>query len=208
MLRIDAFIEVIDQGLRTVFASAHSKRTIPGDALPEAELGVVEQRHAAALMRVNHSGEVCAQALYQGQALTARDPQARAALEIAAREETEHLAWTEQRIRELGGRQSLLNPVWYAGSIAIGAFAGAIGDRWSLGFLAETEQQVVSHLESHLSRLPKNDQKSRAVVVQMQEDEARHATTAIDLGGSVLPAPVKLAMQLSSRVMTTLAYRL
>jgi len=142
-------------------------------------------------MRINHSGEVCAQALYNGQALTARNPATEAALRQASQEETEHLAWCEKRIRELGGRKSLLNPVWYAGSFTLGALAGALGDKWNLGFLAETEHQVGKHIENHLSRLPAGDEKSRAILQQMKEDEARHATTALDHGGAALPAPIK-----------------
>jgi ubiquinone biosynthesis monooxygenase Coq7 len=157
-------------------------------------------------MRVNHTGEICAQALYQGQALTARNLQAKAALEQAAQEETEHLAWTERRIAELGGRKSLLNPAWYAGSFAIGALAGLLGDRWNLGFLAETERQVVAHLEGHLQRLPAEDSKSRAIVEKMKQDEARHATTAIEHGASALPQPARDAMRLSSKVMTETAF--
>ncbi len=200
--RIDDLIIAFDQGLRTVFAPARSVRATPGDALPDADMDETQRSLAAALMRVNHSGEICAQALYQGQALTARDSAARAALEHAAQEETEHLAWTERRITELGGRKSLLNPLWYAGSFAIGATAGLLGDKWNLGFLAETEHQVVRHLEGHLQRLPAADRKSRAIVGQMRDDEARHATSALQHGGAELPAPVRAAMQLSSKVMT------
>jgi ubiquinone biosynthesis monooxygenase Coq7 len=205
---IDDLIIAFDQGLRTVFAPARSVRAVPGDQLPEPDMEAAQRRVAAALMRVNHTGEVCAQALYQGQALTARDSSARAALEQAAREETEHLAWTERRVAELGGHKSLLNPLWYAGSFAVGAAAGLLGDKWSLGFLAETERQVVRHLEGHLQRLPQADRKSRVIVEQMREDEARHATTALRHGGAELPGPVKAAMQLSSRVMTGTAYLL
>jgi len=157
-------------------------------------------------MRVNHAGEICAQALYQGQALTARNPESKSALDRAAQEETEHLAWTGRRIEELGGRQSLLNPLFYAGSFAIGAAAGLLGDRWNLGFLAETERQVVAHLEGHLTRLPAGDEKSRAVVEQMKDDEARHATSAMEHGGAELPAPAKAAMRAASKVMTGTSY--
>lgn len=202
MLGIDELITGFDKGLRTLFAPARSVRATPGETLPDADLDAAQRSLAAALMRVNHSGEICAQALYQGQALTARDSGARAALEAAAQEETEHLAWTEKRIAELGGRKSLLNPLWYAGSFAIGAAAGVLGDKWNFGFLAETERQVVRHLESHLERLPEPDQKSRAIVAQMRDDEAKHATSARQHGGTDLPAPVKTAMQASSRVMT------
>lgn len=208
MLRIDDLIIGFDRGLRTLFAPARSARPVPGEAIQDAEMSPAQRTLAAALMRVNHTGEVCAQALYQGQAMTARDSNARAALEEAAQEETEHLAWTEQRIAELGGRKSLLNPLFYAGSFAIGAAAGALGDRWNLGFLAETERQVVKHLEGHLARLPAEDLKSRAIVEQMRDDEARHATTALRHGGAELPAPVKAAMQASSKVMTGGAFLL
>ena len=158
-------------------------------------------------MRVNHVGEVCAQALYQGQALTARDPRARASLEQAAREEQDHLAWSAERIHELGGRPSLLNPVWYAGSLAIGAVAGALGDRWNLAFLAETERQVEEHLTGHLDRLPPSDERTRAIVQAMRADEAKHRRTAVSLGAAELPSPVRAAMRFASKVMTTVAYR-
>jgi ubiquinone biosynthesis monooxygenase Coq7 len=158
-------------------------------------------------MRVNHVGEVCAQALYQGQALTARNESNRSALERAALEEEDHLAWSAERIRELGGRPSLLNPLWYAGSLAIGALAGALGDRWSLAFLAETERQVEEHLSGHLHSLPRQDARTRAVVEAMRADEARHRAAAIELGAAELPAPARAAMRLASKVMTTVAYR-
>jgi ubiquinone biosynthesis monooxygenase Coq7 len=203
---VDELIVAFDKGLRTVFGTAHSSRDTPGKELPEGGLTESDRTLAASLMRVNHSGEICAQALYQGQALTARNARARSALEQAAQEETEHLAWTEARIRELGGRKSLLNPVWYAGSLAIGAAAGLLGDRWNLGFLAETERQVVRHLEGHLGRLPQADRKSRLIVEKMRADEARHATSAIKHGGAELPRPAKLAMRLSSKVMTGTAF--
>jgi len=159
-------------------------------------------------MRVNHVGEVCAQALYQGQALTARDPRARATLEQAAKEEEDHLAWSAERIRELHGRPSLLNPLWYAGAFAIGSLAGAIGERWNLGFLAETERQVEQHLSGHLEELPQQDQRTRVLVEAMRRDEAKHRDTAMRLGAAELPAPARLAMRLASRVMTTIAYRI
>ncbi len=158
-------------------------------------------------MRVNHVGEVCAQALYQGQALTARDAAAREALEHAAREEQDHLAWSAERIRELGGRPSLLNPLWYAGSFAIGAFAGSLGDKWNLAFLAETERQVEEHLSGHLEALPAGDRRTRAVVEAMRADEARHRASAVELGAAELPEPARRAMRLASKLMTTLAYR-
>lgn len=204
----DQAIIEFDKALRTVFAPAPTARARPGAQLPEAELTAEERRHAAALMRVNHVGEVCAQALYQGQALTSRDPATRQALVQAAWEETEHLNWTEKRIEELGGRKSLLNPLWYLGSLAMGVAAGKFGDKWNLGFLAETERQVGAHLSDHLQRLPAADQRSRAVLEQMAADEAEHAATAVHLGAAELPAPVKAAMKMSSRIMTGSAYYL
>jgi ubiquinone biosynthesis monooxygenase Coq7 len=159
-------------------------------------------------MRVNHVGEVCAQALYQGQALTSRNPEQRRALEEAAREEEDHLAWSADRIDELGGRTSVLNPLWYAGALALGAAAGALGDRWNLGFLAETERQVEDHLQGHLSQLAPEDRKTRAVVAAMRDDEARHRATAVALGAAELPQPVKQGMRAMAKLMTTVAYRL
>lgn len=205
---IDDFIIQFDKALRTVFAPAPTVRPVPGTDLPEADMDDAERRHAAALMRIDHVGEVCAQALYQGQALTCRDPTIRDALQQAAWEETEHLNWTEQRIAELGGRKSLLNPLWYGGSLAIGVIAGKLGDDWNLGFLAETERQVEAHLDGHMESLPPADQRSRAIVDQMKTDEIRHAETAIDLGARELPLPAKLAMKAMSRVMTSTAYYL
>jgi ubiquinone biosynthesis monooxygenase Coq7 len=202
----DALIPEFDNALRAVFVSAPTRRPMPGADLPEAELSDAERRHVAALMRVNHCGEICAQALYQGQALTSRDPVVKRELEQAAWEETEHLNWTENRIAELGGRKSLLNPLWYAGSLAIGLVAGKCGDAWSLGFLAETERQVEGHLESHKVRLPEQDRKSWEVLEQMKTDEMRHAETAIHYGAKELPRTVQLAMKLSSKVMTRLSY--
>ncbi|MBK6743352.1 MAG: 2-polyprenyl-3-methyl-6-methoxy-1,4-benzoquinone monooxygenase [Hydrogenophilales bacterium] len=204
----DNLIINIDKALRTVFASAASRRAYPDAGLDEAEMSEADKRHAAGLMRVNHCGEVCAQALYAGQALTARNPDAAKALIEASDEETEHLAWCEKRLNELGSHKSVLNPLWYAGSFGLGVLAGALGDKWNLGFLAETERQVEGHLDSHLSLLPENDAKSRAIVEQMKADEIRHAETAIEHGGAPLPMPVKLAMKLTSKVMTGLAYRL
>ncbi|MCM2288605.1 MAG: 2-polyprenyl-3-methyl-6-methoxy-1,4-benzoquinone monooxygenase [Sulfuritalea sp.] len=203
---IDALITEFDKALRAVFTSAPTRRPMPGADLPEAEMSEQERRHVAALMRVNHCGEICAQALYQGQAWGSRDPQVRRELEQAAWEETEHLNWTERRIGELGGRKSLFNPVWYAGSLAIGAVAGKCGDTWSLGFLAETERQVEGHLESHKARLPAQDRKSWEVLEQMKADEMRHAETASHYGARKLPLPVTLAMKLSSKLMTRLSY--
>ncbi len=206
MLNLDKLIIQFDKGLRTLFAPAQTLRPLPGEDLPEAEMSEEEKRHAARLMRINHSGEICAQALYQGQALTARDPAAKAALEQAAWEEVEHLHWTENRVKDLGGRLSFLDPLWYINSLAIGALAGALGDKWNLGFLAETERQVCAHLDGHLSRLPAQDAKSRAIVELMRDDEARHATTAIEHGGAELPLPVKWGMKLTAKVMTGTVY--
>lgn len=205
---MDQMITRFDQALRTVFAPARGERGMPGanvadDSLTEAERGAV-----AALMRVNHCGEVCAQALYQGQAVWAVDPVVRDELARASREETDHLAWTERRIAELGGRKSLLNPLWYAGSFAIGMVAGRLGDRWSLGFLAETEHQVEAHLSRHLDRLPESDHRSRALLEQMKADEARHTDTATGLGAHELPGPVKSLMRLTAKVMTTVSHAL
>lgn len=205
---IDRLIIGFDRALRTLCGPAVTLRPVPGENLPNQELSAAEKRRAAALMRVNHSGEVCAQALYQGQALTARDDAARETLERAAAEETEHLAWTAQRVDELGGRVSVLNPFFYAGSFAIGALSGLLGDKWNMGFLAETERQVEGHLDGHLEQLPARDEKSRAIVAQMKEDEARHASTALAHGAAELPEPVKQAMRLSSRLMTVSTYRL
>jgi len=204
---LDQLIAQVDRALRTVSSVANASRVSPAEALPEVELTAQDRRHAAALMRVNHVGEVCAQALYQGQALTARDPHAREVLQRAASEEEDHLAWSAQRIGELGGRTSLLNPVWYAGAFAIGAIAGALGDRWNLGFLAETERQVEEHLSGHLGRLPQEDARTRALVEAMRADEARHRDTAVQLGAAELPSPVRRAMRLASGVMTRIAYR-
>ncbi len=206
MLNIDKFIIGFDSALRTLFTPAQTLRPVPGNDLLDSEMSETERRLSAALMRVNHVGEVCAQALYQGQGLTARNEAVQQTLMQAAREETEHLAWTERRIAELGGRKSFLNPLWYGGSFAIGMFAGVLGDKWNLGFLAETEQQVGAHLASHLQRLPDNDEKSRAIVTQMKIDEASHATMALSHGGVELPSPVKFTMKLGSKVMTRTAY--
>jgi ubiquinone biosynthesis monooxygenase Coq7 len=207
VLSLDRLIAEFDRALRTVSGVALASRGSPGDAAPEVELSAQDRTHAAALMRVNHVGEVCAQALYQGQALTARDPNARRALERAASEEEDHLAWSAQRVAELGGRTSLLNPLWYAGAFAIGTVAGALGDRWNLGFLAETERQVEEHLSGHLARLPQEDARTRAVVEAMRADEARHRETAVELGAAELPRPVKRAMRFAAGLMTRIAYR-
>ena len=207
-MMLDNLISEFDRGLRTLFAPASSARPHPDRDVAEAELSAADKRHALGLMRVNHCGEVCAQALYQGQALTARDPAAREALRHAAFEEVEHLSWTERRIRELGGRPSLFNPLWYTGSLAIGVTAGLLGDKWNLGFLQETEHQVGAHLDSHLSELPAQDDKSRAIVSQMRDDELKHADMAQKLGAARLPLPVKGMMKLSAKLMTVSSYRL
>jgi 3-demethoxyubiquinol 3-hydroxylase len=204
----EQFIIEFDRALRTVFATARSQRPIPGIGFPEAEMSEQEKARICGLMRVNHVGEICAQALYQGQALTSRDPSVRAALRSAADEETEHLAWTEQRIGELGGRKSLLNPLWYVGALSMGLLAGRLGEKWNLGFLAETERQVEAHLDGHLQCLPEQDMRSREIVDQMRIDEIRHADTAVSLGAAELPSPVKVAMKLAARVMTGTAYRI
>jgi 3-demethoxyubiquinol 3-hydroxylase len=206
MLNLDRFILEFDQGLRTLFAQAHSARAHPDAVLGDVPLDASDQKKSAALMRVNHCGEVCAQALYQGQALTAKTPALQAQLRTAAQEETEHLAWTARRVHELGGHLSVLNPLCYGGSLAMGALAGWLGDQWNLGFLAETERQVGAHLQSHLSLLPAPDAKSRAIVQQMYVDETQHAEMAISLGGAALPPPVKWAMQANARLMTGAAY--
>ena len=207
-MNLDRLITLFDNSLRTLLAPARSARPHPDAAIEDAGLDNAQRALSAALMRVNHTGEICAQALYQGQALTARNPLARVVLEQAAAEETDHLAWTERRITELGGRLSALNPLFYAGSFALGAMAGIAGDKWNLGFLAETERQVESHLDSHLGRLPEADVKSRAIVDQMKADEARHARTAVEHGGAELPQPLRQAMKLGSRVMTETTFRL
>ena len=205
---MDQLIVEFDKALRTLFAPARSVRPVPGGDMPDTVLSDAQREHVAGLMRVNHCGEICAQALYQGQAIMSRDASVRRELEQASNEETEHLAWTEQRIAELGGRKSLLNPLWYGGSLALGMLAGRLGDRWNLGFLAETERQVEAHLRGHLDQLPAEDQKSREIIDQMKADEARHADTAVGLGAHELPAPAKVAMRFMARVMTTAAYRI
>ena len=205
---IDRWIVGFDRALRTLSGLARTARPVPGAGLPEPGLTPEERRHAAGLMRVNHTGEVCAQALYAAQALVARDPAIRRDFAQAAREEEEHLAWTQQRLAELGDRASLLNPLWYAGSFAIGVAAGLAGDRVNLGFVVETERQVEDHLTTHLDRLPDADAKSRAIVDTMREDEARHGTMAQDAGAVDLPLPVKGAMRLAAGVMKAVAYRI
>ena len=204
---VDSLILHFDRALRTIAGVTTATRASQAETVAEGNLGDEERVHAAALMRVNHVGEVCAQALYQGQALTARNPANRVALEQAAREEQDHLVWSAGRIQELGGRTSLLNPLWYAGSFALGAAAGALGDRWNLAFLAETERQVEEHLSGHLERLSPRDRRTRAVVEAMRADEARHRASAIELGAAELPDPVKLVMRACAKVMTTVAFR-
>jgi len=206
----DLAIREIDRALRTVAAANVPNRPYPAERVqePEAELDETERREAAALMRVNHAGEIAAQALYHGQALTARNEAVRAQFMAAAREETDHLAWCERRVRELGSRTSLLAPLWYAGSFAIGAFAGLAGDRRSLGFVEETEAQVVEHLDSHLRRLPERDERSRTILAQMQADEARHGAEARDAGATLPPSAIRVLMRRTARFMTEAAYRL
>lgn len=205
---LDKIICEFDTGLRTLLAKPHSLRPHPDQNLADAALSDTDKRHAAALMRINHTGEVCAQALYSGQALTARTAATSNTMQQAAREETEHLAWCETRIQELGGHTSLLNPLFYAGSFAIGAIAGALGDKWSLGFLEETEKQVGEHLNNHLKQLPVTDEKSRKIVEQMHIDEAKHANDAKHLGAAELPTPVKFCMKQMSKVMTATTYHI
>jgi len=205
---LDPFIIELDKALRTLFVAAPVTRDVPGRECPEAALSIQDKGHAAALTRINHVGEVCAQALYQGQALTCRDAGVRQALKRAAGEETEHLAWTERRIRELGGRKSALNPLWYLGALSMGLVAGKFGDAWSLGFLAETERQVEAHLDRHLCELPAQDIRSRLIVGQMKLDEASHAETAVRLGARELPSGIKMAMRVAAGVMTRTAYYL
>ena len=205
---IDTLILGFDRALRTLSGSVTASRPAPGAALPEPMLDPHEQRDAAGLMRVNHTGEVCAQALYAAQAITARDPDVRARYAQAARDEEDHLAWTKGRLDEFGARPSLLNPLWYAGSFAIGLVAGVAGDRANLGFVVETERQVEDHLTAHIDRLPPDDAKSRAIVTQMRDDEARHGAMALEAGALPLPFPVRHAMRAAADVMRAIAYRI
>jgi 3-demethoxyubiquinol 3-hydroxylase len=202
----DRVIAPLDQVLRTLFATTASARPYPAEGVAETVDRPADRREAAALMRVNHAGEVAAQALYQGQATVAASGATRASLMEAADEETDHLAWCARRIDELGGRTSLLNPLWYAGSFAIGALAGLSGDRTSLGFVAETERQVVEHLEGHLHRLPRADARTRAIIEQMSDDEERHGRNALNAGGAALPPIIGHMMRFTARVMTRTAY--
>lgn len=215
MMTIDRLLISLDNAMRTLSGASHAARPCPRPAVPagsasgagaDAELSADERRLAAALMRVNHVGEVCAQALYQAQALTARDPALRERMAVAAREETDHLAWTQQRLHELGGRTSWLNPLWYAGAFGIGWLAGRAGDAVSLGFVVETERQVEQHLAGHMDRLPARDAASRAIVEQMKDDERRHADAAQAAGASTLPRPARWLMRGAARVMTGTAH--
>lgn len=203
---LDRLLVSVDQGLRTL-AGQHRGSGRPVPAPPEdAELTGADRTEAGRLMRINHTGEVCAQALYQGQALTAKLNEVEAQMKAAAEEESDHLRWCETRLRELGARTSILNPLFYAGAFSIGALAGAAGDKWSLGFVAETEKQVMAHLDGHLRRLDAKDTRTRAIVQQMHDDEAQHAQTALDAGGRELPLPIRMAMRLSAKVMTRSTY--
>ena len=206
-MNMDDLIVGFDRALRTLAAGSTSARPYPAEHSGSSALAAADKAHAAGLMRVNHSGEICAQALYSGQAMTSSNPALRGQLDTAAREETEHLAWTERRLEELGGRTSFLNPLWYGGAFAVGAIAGLAGDRWNLGFLSETERQVERHLTGHLDRLPEADARSRAIVAQMRSDEAGHAQMAEDHGAARLPLPIRAFMRMTAKVMTTVAYR-
>ena len=204
---IDHVLVNLDQAVRTVFGRPQTtERPNPAAKIADIQLSEKERKHIARLMRINHTGEVCAQALYQGQALTARLPEVQRSMERSAQEENDHLDWCETRIHELGDRKSRLNPFWYAGSFAIGALAGLAGDKWSLGFVVETERQVESHLDEHLAEIPMTDRKTRAVIDEMKADEMRHAQIARTAGGAPLPGPVKLAMRLTSKIMTRSVY--
>ena len=204
---IDPFILGFDRALRTLTGHTASARPVPATNVPEGELTTDERRHAAGLMRVNHTGEVCAQALYDAQALVAHDPSARVALKRAAREEEDHLAWTQQRLKELGTGTSLGNPLWYAGSFVIGICAGLAGDKTSLAFVVETERQVEEHLSGHMERLPPADARSRSIVAAMRDDEVRHGMAARDAGAGELPWPLRALMRATAKIMTVTAYR-
>lgn len=207
---VDQILVNLDSGLRTIFGNPPlTERANPAEGIEDTELSTEERELAGRLMRINHAGEVSAQGLYQGQALTAKLPDVREKMERAAMEENDHLEWCERRLNELGTHKSLLNPAWYFGSLAIGAIAGAAGDKWSLGFVAETEHQVIKHLDEHLAQVSDKDQKTRAILEQMKEDESHHATVALQHGGAQLPWPVrKVLMPLMSKVMTGSAYRI
>ncbi len=205
--RLDNVLIQAEQGMRTLFSPQRKgQRDNPAKTHADSQLNQTQQRDVAGMMRINHTGEVCAQALYQGQALTARDKQLQEKLHQAADEENDHLDWCQARLDELDSRTSYLNPLWYIGSLSIGALAGIAGDKWSLGFLAETEHQVVRHLESHLRRIPKNDDKSRAILEQMRDDENQHATLAINNGAAELPWGFKKLMQATAKLMTKTTY--
>ena len=204
---LDSILSVADAALRTLFAKPHATRPTPSPDSAPGTLTDAERRDAGALMRVNHVGEVCAQALYTAQAAVTRDPALRMHFTDAAREETDHLAWTQQRLDELGARPSMLNPLWYMGAFGLGLVAGRLGDALSLGFVAETERQVEAHLDGHLDRLPAGDTASRAVIDQMKLDEARHASHAWSAGAKELPPPAKVLMRAAAKVMTTVAHR-
>ena len=204
---MDAFLIAADTALRTLFATPHASRPCPTLAGQATVLSPAEKARAGALMRVNHVGEVCAQALYAAQAVATRNPALRARFERASLEETDHLAWTRQRLGELGARPSLLNPLWYAGAFGLGLLAGRLGDRVSLGFVVETERQVEAHLQGHMEALPEGDHASRAIVAQMKDDEARHASEAQAAGALPMPTPVVSLMRAAARVMTTVAHR-
>ncbi|MFN3712539.1 MAG: 2-polyprenyl-3-methyl-6-methoxy-1,4-benzoquinone monooxygenase [Alcanivoracaceae bacterium] len=204
---LDQLLSRADNALRTLTPGTTKAERQPAHDAAAKPMADTDRRHIAGLMRINHTGEVCAQALYQGQATTARLPHVRHAMEVAAREEEDHLAWCEDRLQELGSAPSKLNPLFYAASFGIGAVAGLAGDRWSLGFVAETEHQVVRHLESHLQQLPDDDQRSKAILEQMRVDELKHAVTAENAGGAPLPAPIQAAMVLMSKIMTWSTYR-
>jgi ubiquinone biosynthesis monooxygenase Coq7 len=207
--KLDRIISSMDEALRISTGHAPSPgRENPAGDIPPADLDDEERRHVAGLMRINHTGEVCAQALYAGQAATARLDETREAMQQAADEEIDHLAWCEDRLQELDSRPSILNPFWYAGSFAIGAIAGIVGDKWSLGFVKETENQVEAHLEDHLERLPDGDERSQAILDQMKTDEARHAEMAEEAGAHDLPRPIQSAMAFTAGIMKTLAYRI
>jgi ubiquinone biosynthesis monooxygenase Coq7 len=205
---MDALLTTADAALRTLFATPRAANACPTIAGEPTELSLSEKAHAASLMRVNHVGEVCAQALYTAQAFATKNETLKAQFTKASIEETDHLAWTKSRMDELGGRPSLLNPLWYAGAFAMGLVAGRLGDRVSLGFVVETEKQVEAHLQSHLTLLPESDHASRAIVVQMRDDEARHALDAQQAGAVDLPLPVKELMRAAAKVMTTVAYKI
>ena len=206
---LDHFLINVDQTLRTLFGQPKiTERANPAKGIEDTEMDDKTRDHTARLMRINHTGEVCAQALYQGQALTAKLPDVRENMERAAAEENDHLDWCETRLKELGSRTSVLNPLWYAGSFAIGAAAGLAGDKWSLGFVGETERQVEGHLDGHLQQIPESDQKTRVILEQMKEDEIHHGESAMQAGGAELPKPIKQAMKLSSKIMTGTVYYL